>query len=140
MATVPIEYLVIAFPDENISDEIAGADVAGQGDRVPAGVDRHGSPRRSARPRGGSAASSPGDAPRRGGCLQILGVAGHGAVQRHVPVDVLHRDIRVVDERVVAELASTASWMSLVWVICLCPPGSGQVSFLIRQSNRPGRN
>jgi hypothetical protein len=45
-----------------------------------------------------------GDAPRGRGCLQVLGVAGHGAVERHVPVDVLHRDIRVVDERVVAEL------------------------------------
>ena len=43
------------------------------------------------------------DTPRRCGRLQVLRETGYGAVQRHLPVYVLHRDIRHVDERVIAE-------------------------------------
>src|SRR5690242_1680872 len=43
------------------------------------------------------------DAPRRCGRLQVLRETGYGAVQRHLPVYVLHCDIRHVDERVVAK-------------------------------------
>src|ERR1700734_151829 len=45
----------------------------------------------------------PKDAPRRRGRFQVLRETGYGAVQRHVPVQVLHCDIRDVDERVVAK-------------------------------------
>jgi hypothetical protein len=43
------------------------------------------------------------DAPRRCRRLQVLRETGYGAVQRHLPVYVLHRDIRYIDERVIAE-------------------------------------
>src|SRR5258708_6368878 len=43
------------------------------------------------------------NAPRRCGRLQVLRETGYGAVQRHLPVYVLHCDIRHVDERIVAK-------------------------------------
>src|SRR5262245_61417433 len=46
----------------------------------------------------------PGDALRGGGGLQVLRVAGRGAVERDVAVDVLHGDVGGVEERVEGQL------------------------------------
>jgi hypothetical protein len=46
----------------------------------------------------------PGDSPRGGGRLQVLGVAGHGAGERDIAGDVPDCDVRGVDPRVEAEL------------------------------------
>src|SRR6516165_4813849 len=47
----------------------------------------------------------PVDALRGGGRFEVLRVAGHGAVQRHIPVYVPDGDICVVDEGVVVEFS-----------------------------------
>jgi len=45
-----------------------------------------------------------GDPLRRGRRLQILRIARHGAVERHLPGDVLHGDVRRVYQRVELQL------------------------------------
>src|SRR6266536_3240121 len=45
-----------------------------------------------------------GDALRRGGRLQVLRVTGYGAVERHVPVQVLDGDAGGVHQRVEGQL------------------------------------
>src|SRR6266704_82889 len=50
-----------------------------------------------------SPATADSDALRGGGCLQVLRVARHGAIERNLPVHVFDGDTCCVDERVEAE-------------------------------------
>jgi hypothetical protein len=68
-----------------------------------------------------------GHAPGRRRRFQVLGIAGHGAVEGHVPVDVHHRDVRGVDQRVVAELALHRVADVLGLAHCLVLPVAGLV-------------
>ena len=66
----------------------------------------------------------PGDPPRGGGRLQVLGVARHGAGEGHVSGDVPDGDIRGVDQRVEAEfgLDCRADVLGLAyWVLAHLP-------------------
>ena len=69
------------------------------------------------------------------------GIAGYSAVQRHVPVYVLYRDIRVIDERgrsaVRAPLSRGCLWSGSFRASAGGGPGT---AFLICQSTRPARN